>query len=117
MSGSTEASLQTLQENLGIKDTIDLLVFALPRIRERQQALHQCLQARDWEAASRVAHQTLSSVRLYGSSQIEQLLQAVRQQDIGVISSASFQQSLVQEFESVTHTVKTWLAKHAVCTQ
>jgi hypothetical protein len=109
---STWAALDALHENLGINGTVDLLAFALPLIVARGDAIRQFLQAGDWEAASRVAHQTLGSVRLYGSAQFEGLLQQVRQKEIGIIGTASFQKALEQAFDDITLTMRAWLDAH-----
>lgn len=72
----------------------------------------QLLTAHNWEAALQVAHKTLSSVRLYGSNQLESLLQQVCCQDIGVIATSEFQATLESEFSGVITTLKHWLAEH-----
>lgn len=97
---------------LGIKDTVETLLFALPYIIERQDALAQFLRAGNWESARHIAHKTLSSVQLYASSQLEALLQQVSQQEMAVISTAEFQTALGGEFSIVIHTLEDWLSEH-----
>lgn len=109
---STHSPLDALEEQVGVNRAVALLVFALPLIAERRSGLQQALQAGDWQTAAQVAHQTLGSVRLYGSSQLEYLLQQVRQQDLGVISSLAFQEELDQAFGTVTTTLQEWLDAH-----
>lgn len=105
-------ALDNLLTNLGKKDTVELLEFALPRIVERKIALMQLLNANNWEAALQVAHKTLSSVRLYGSNQLEALLQQVCRQDMAVVATPEFQATLESEFSGVITTLKQWLAEH-----
>jgi hypothetical protein len=109
---TTRAALDMLEEQVGVKSAVGLLVFALPLIAERRKMLQHHLQLKDWEAALLVAHQTLGSVRMYGSSHIEYLLQQIRQQKISVISSTAFQQELDQEFEATIHVLHQWLDEH-----
>ena len=103
-------ALDNLLESLGSKNTVELVMFALPHIAERKETLKQLLQAGDWEAAARVAHKTLSSVRLYGSKQLEVLLQQVRQQAVEVISTPEFQARLDAAFSTVISGLDAWLA-------
>lgn len=103
-------ALDSLLENLGVAATVELVAFALPHIILRRDSLKQLLQAGDWEGAAQVAHKTLSSARLYGSSQFESLLRQVCQQEMGVISTAEFQTSLDEEFFSTIKTLEQWLA-------
>jgi hypothetical protein len=107
-------SLNSLFDNLGIKDSIDLIIFALPHITERRNALKQFLVAGEWEAAARVAHKTLSSVRLYSSGELEKLLQYVCQQDIKVISTSDFQRMLDDEFSSNISILNRWVSSMSV---
>ena len=103
-------ALDSLLENLGRAATVELVAFALPHIVLRRDSLKLLLQTGDWEGAGRVAHKTLSSVRLYGSSQFEALLRQVCQQETGVISSAAFQTTLDKEFSSTIKMLEQWLA-------
>lgn len=112
MTNAMRGNLDSLLGVLGVKDAVESLVFALPLVTERKNALGQLLQAGDWTTAGHVAHKTLSSVRMYGSDQLEVLLQQVRQQDIAVISTAEFQATLEGEFSMVIHTLESWLSEH-----
>ncbi len=112
MRDSTSVALTELHKNIGLKDTIELLEFALPRIARRGDELQRHLLTADWDAASRIAHQTLSSVHLYSSSQFEQQLQQIHQQNIVVIDTPSFQQELREELDSITHAIRVWLDAH-----
>jgi HPt (histidine-containing phosphotransfer) domain-containing protein len=111
---TTQAVLDMLAEEVGVKNTVGLLVFALPLIAERREALQHHLRVSDWQAASRIAHQTLGSVRMYGSSHMEYLLQQVRQQERDVIGSIAFQQELDQAFEAAICELQQWLDDHPV---
>lgn len=113
MADVVREKLDSLLETLGKEDTVAILLFALPLIAERQDALRQFLQASDWGSASHVAHKTLSSLRIYATNQVEVLLQQVRQQDIAVISTAEFQAALDSEFSMVIQTLQGWLSEHS----
>lgn len=112
MTNVVSENLDNLLGALGRKDAVEVLVFALPLIIERKNALGQLLQAGNWSTAGHVAHKIVSSVRMYGSTQLEALLQQVRQQEIAVISTAEFQATLDGEFSTVIHTLENWLSEH-----
>jgi hypothetical protein len=114
ISDSTDNALADLQQNIGTKGAIELLEFALPRIAQRGKELHQYLLAKDWDAAVMIAHQTLSSARLYSSSSFEQRLQQINEKNIAVISTASFQLELQEEFEVINCAIRTWLEAHPI---
>lgn len=106
-----------LLENLGERDAVELLAGILPLINERKIALQQYLHAEDWEAAARIAHKTISSVRLYGSAELETLLQQVRQQELVTIATPAFQAKLEATFSDTMQTLIDWLAEHPASTQ
>lgn len=109
--------LDGLLEELGINEMVALLESTLPYIAERRVALRHCLQANDWDAAQQVARKTVGSVRLYGSPELELLLQQVRQQERAVIATAEFQETLDTEFSCIIQTLEAWLAAHPLSTQ
>lgn len=109
-----EGALDSLLENLGMTATVELVAFALPHIVLRKDSLKQLLQAGEWEGAARVAHKTLSSARLYGSSQFDSLLRQVCQQDMAIISTAEFQTTLDAEFSSTIKALEQWLVSGSI---
>lgn len=113
MTDVSSEALDSLLENLGMKHTVDLVVFALPHISQRRDSLKQLLLTGSWEEAARVAHKTLSSVRLYGSNRLESLLRQVCQRDIAVISTAAFQTTLDAEFSLTISMLEQWLGSEA----
>lgn len=106
-----------LLENLGEADAIKLLSVALPLIEERKMALQQNLQAGDWEVAARLAHKTISSVRMYGSAELETLLRQVHQQELAAIATSAFQVKLEAAFSDTIQTLVDWLREHPASTQ
>ena len=106
-----------LLENLGEQGVIELLTFTLPLIKERKRLLLQHLQAGDWEVAARLAHKTLGSIRLYGSAELESLLQQIRQQELPTIATSAFQTTFDAVFSGIIQTLTDWLAAHSVSTQ
>ncbi len=111
MSDKNSCSLETIAQNLGIEDTIELLEYALPRIAQRQKKIQESLLAEDWEAASKCAHQTISSVRLYGTEELEKLLRQAKQagEDTADADIVTLQQELLAEFDHVSQTIREWL--------
>jgi hypothetical protein len=107
------ATLVELHQNIGHKDTIELLEFALPRISQRGNDLQKCLLAKDWDSAAKIAHQTLSSARLYSSSQFELQLQHIHNKEIELIDTALFQQEFHDEVEKVKQAIRSWLDKQS----
>lgn len=112
MTDSTNSALEELQQSMGLKDTIELLEFALPRIEKRCDELKRHLLAEDWDSAARVAHQTISSAHVYSSSRFEQKLQQINQKNIEIIGTVSFQQDLTEECEAIIQSIKAWLVNH-----
>lgn len=106
-----------LLNNLGEQDTLELLTVVLPLIKERKVLLQQHLQAGDWEVAAHLAHKTIGSVRLYGTADLESLLQQIRQQELSTIATSAFQARLDAVFSGIIQTLTGWLAVHSVSTQ
>ncbi len=102
--------LNKLTQDLGIEDTIEVLEYALPRIFERQQKIQQYLQTKQWENASACAHQTISSIGLYGSDELEKLLNKIK--DRNESERIELQDQLSREFTHVTETIQQWLSLH-----
>jgi HPt (histidine-containing phosphotransfer) domain-containing protein len=114
MSDTTQLALAELVETIGLSNAVDVLGFALPHIIMRRDEIKRCLAAADWNGAARVAHKTISSVRVYGSGQFEQRLRQIFQKDIAVISKADFQQALLEEFTDIEQSIGVWLAAQRV---
>lgn len=104
-------AIEQLQGKLGTAETIDMLTFALPLIIEREVSLRESLLSGYLQEATQHAHKTASSIRLYGSSELEALLKEV-------YSIQSRQQALVlqpklsEEFNRVIDEVEDWLSGH-----
>ena len=73
----SSSSIDQLIENIGLEDSRDLLAKALPIIISRKHTLLKALEDNEITLASECAHQTSASIRLYGSSHLEELLQEV----------------------------------------
>jgi hypothetical protein len=105
-------SLSSIVSSLGVKDSIELLEYALPFIAHRDKKIQQCLTEKNWECATKYAHRTLSSVRLYGSKRLEMLLQQVKLAGDSTINTDILQKELSLEFKEVSQSIKQWLALH-----
>ena len=110
MNKNQNNSLEQLAQDLGIEDTIEVLEYALPRIFERQKKIQEHLQAKHWEKASSYAHQTISSVSLYGSNELERLLNKIK--DHNENKRPELQEQLSREFNHITQTIQQWLSIH-----
>ncbi len=110
MNATRNNSLEQLAQDLGIEDTIEVLEYALPRIVERQKKIQQHLQAKHWEKASICAHQTISSVSLYGSDELERLLNKIK--DHNESRRVELQEQLSKEFNNIIEAIQQWLSIH-----
>ncbi len=102
--------LDQLTQDLGIEDAVEVLEYALPRVFERQKKIQEHLQAKQWKEASAYAHQTMSSIRLYGSDELERLLNKIK--DHNENERIQLQDQLSQEFSLVIQTIQQWLSLH-----
>lgn len=102
-------AIKQLQGKLGTVETVDMLAFALPLIIEREASLRESLLSGYLQEAAQHAHKTISSIRLYGSSELEALLKEVyniqsHQQAL------ELQPKLSKEFNRVISAVEDWLS-------
>ena len=67
-------SIDKLIENIGPKDSKELLSEALRMIIVRKLSILKALEQNDTSTASKDAHRARGSIRLYGSSSLEALL-------------------------------------------
>ena len=110
MKTSQNNLLDKLMQDLGIEDAIEVLEYALPRVFERQKKIQQHLQAKQWEEASAYAHQTISSIRLYGSDELERLLRKIKERNES--ERIELQGQLSREFTDVLQAIEQWLVVH-----
>ena len=105
--------LNDLSSRLGLADTVELLIFALPLIRERRQELSDALLSQDWGRVHRCAYKTLGSVRIYGSETLEELLLSVPViQEKSRVEIEEFRGRLFTEMEDVIQGIEYWLEQH-----
>lgn len=111
---SNDNALDQCAEHLGMEEAIDMFDYALPLIVKRKQELCSYLQTQDWEAAKQCAHQTISSVRLYGSQHLETQLQHIRLLDTtdNHTDPIQLEKTLAQAFDQTIQEVTIWLDKH-----
>lgn len=110
MSQTTD-SLDALVARFGIEETVQMLEFSQPIVRQWEQQLREAMQAGNWENATLCAHKAVSSVRMYGSPRLETLLCQIRDSDSS-INTKELQQDLFAEFADVQQTINTWIAEH-----
>jgi HPt (histidine-containing phosphotransfer) domain-containing protein len=113
MTDNNHIALKNIIANLGIAEAIEMLEYALPRIVQRKNQLSQHIHAQDWEAAKQYAHQTISSVSLYGSESLETQLHRVKLLGTTDIDPITFEQELSLAFDHVVQGVKEWLNQQA----
>lgn len=104
-------AIKQLHEKLGTAETVDMFVFALPIIIEREAELRESLLSGHLQKASQHAHKTISSIRLYGSAELEDLLKEVSNIQ-NHQHALELQPRLSAEFNSVIKTVENWLSKY-----
>ncbi|MEZ5453133.1 MAG: hypothetical protein R3E93_10035 [Thiothrix sp.] len=102
------ASLDTLVARFGVEETLQLLEYSQPFVRQWEQQLRDALLSGDWESAAHCAHKAISSVRLYGSPRLEALLYQVRDGDNATV----IQHDLFEEFTAVNNMIAAWVAEH-----
>ena len=105
----TPPSIQKLCNEIGATAAARVLVYALPRIRDLDRDLQALLLAGKRDAAAACAHRGLSSVRAYGTVQLEELLRQVSSEEVDLHIARA---GLAAEFRSVINYVEDWLRRH-----
>lgn len=103
-------ALDLVAANLGLEEAIEMFEYALPRVLLRKKEILEHMQSQNWEAACNDAHRAISSVRLYGTQRLEDLLRQVKSVSTGEVDSQVLQQELSDEFDSVIKAISDWLA-------
>lgn len=70
----SSSSINRLIGNIGAEESSELLAEALPIIVKRKSIILKALEQNDVKVACEYAHRTAGSIRLYGSSRLENLL-------------------------------------------
>ncbi|CAA6828309.1 MAG: Unknown protein [uncultured Thiotrichaceae bacterium] len=112
MSNINNHSLDIVANNLGLEEAVEMFEYALPHISQRRDELRKHISISDWEAAGQCVHRTLSSVNLYGSDRLEELLLQVKLASTGEVEPSTLNQELSKEFDNVLQSIKQWLATH-----
>lgn len=102
----SSSSIDRLIENIGADESNELLVEALPIIVARKSAILKALEQNDVKVACEYAHRTTGSIRLYGSSRLEDLLLEVASLSANQSQRSGLQTELESEFNSVIHEVQ-----------
>lgn len=102
----TNLSIDRMIENIGSKQSRELLEEALPIIISRKSAILDALAKNDISAAHRSAHRTTGSIRLYGSSSLESLLMEVISTPPNQSLRPGLHDKLESEFDAVIHEIK-----------
>ena len=111
MSGSEQemTTINKLCDEIGPERAFRVLEFALPRIIEFDNDLKGFMLAGEQKAAAECAHRAVSSVRAYGTGQLETLLREISD---GGNDFDRLQPALSGEFAVVIDRVETWLQQH-----
>lgn len=109
MSEDVAANLAQLNQELGREQSVELLTFALPHIRQHAEKLHTALSSHNWQQTALYAHKALSSAHLYGSAELNFLLTQLKEGN-QTIPPKAFQQALADEFALVINSIEQWLA-------
>ena len=102
-------SIDKMIENIGAEESKELLIEALPIIIARKGAILKALAQNDISAASKTAHRTAGSIRLYGSSSLEMLLAEVMGLSVNVSPRSALQAELESEFDAAIHEIQSRL--------
>ncbi|MGV6810463.1 MAG: hypothetical protein ACWA5U_11385 [bacterium] len=110
------ASIQYLVKQFGVNKTVRMLTFALPYVREHKKNIYDALNQHDFKLASACAHKALSSVRLYGTPTLEQLLLHIKdyEQHAQLLTKVSevaeqLQYRVIKAFDEVIEQIENWL--------
>lgn len=106
----TIASLNTLLTRFGVEETLQMLEYSQPFIRQWEQQLREAMLANDWDRVTHCAHKAISSVRLYGSPRLEALLCQIKDSDSS-INTPETQNALFTEFANVQQAVSQWISE------
>lgn len=110
VSEQSVTSIDRLCQQIGMERTVKVLQFSLPRIIEFENELRLALQHRDFTTAARCAHKAISSVRAYGTPQLEIQLRQVMN---GQADRLHFADDLLAEFARVIGGIEAWLQEYA----
>lgn len=109
---TADLAVKQLLSKYGAVDTIEMLEFALPLVVERKESLSESLLSNNLAEASKIAHKTISSIRFYGSSRLEDLLKEVK--DVRSQQKAlELQPQLIEEFDVVINVLRKWLLQYS----
>jgi len=93
-------AIDKLISNIGVEAGEKLLSEALPIIISRKRIILQALEKRDIVAAAECAHSTSGSIRLYGSSRLEELLREVMSLPVDKAVPSKLINGLETEFDT-----------------
>ena len=93
-------SIDKLIENIGLDESKKLLTEALPIIVTRKGLVLKALDNNEISKAGEYAHRTSGSIRLYGSSRLEELLREVMSLTSDQTVSSGLRNELSEEFDA-----------------
>jgi hypothetical protein len=111
-SKKNNVSLDAMVDRLGMKDTIEMYEYALLKIPEKKKRLLHYIVSADYFSSRQMAHQLLSSVRLYGTEKLDGLLRQVRFVGTSKVDEAALVLALSDEFDTVSKNISQWLNLH-----
>lgn len=92
-------SVDRLIRSIGLRESKKLLTKALPIIIARKNALIEAFEQNDRGTARTQAHKAAGSIRLYGSTRLEELLSEVSTLSSKQLISQKLHDELVHEFD------------------
>lgn len=105
-------ALSGLIDQLGLEDATDLVKVSLPILADWRAKLSHALEAGDMDAAAKLAHRAISSVRLYGTERLELLLRRLTNREVQQQSEVVvFEEKLSAEFQFIEQTLQQWLSE------
>lgn len=108
------SAISYLVEEIGLKNTIELIELALPSISTLEANFAKSLLAGDADMAATYAHKALGSVRLYGTKNLENLLMKIKDKKLTGNKFSRIINEVCVELKLIHITLNNWLKTHTV---
>ena len=108
------SAISYLVEEIGLKNTIELIELALPSISNLEANFAKSLSAGDIDMAATYAHKALGSVRLYGTKNLEDLLMKIKDKKFTGNKFSRIINEVCVELKLIHITLSNWLKTHTV---
>ena len=114
MSDNKGSTIGYLVEEIGLKNTIELIELALPSISTLEANFSKSLLSNDIDMAAKYAHKALGSVRLYGTTNLENLLMKIKDKKLAGDKFSQIINEVCVELKLTHITLNNWLKTQSV---